>query len=130
MKYPNGYRGYSSIPIHLCYKLHALAHIATIPDLDNLVNGRLRTWEEFLNLTSQQLVAYMLQTRNQQANTSTPTAISSSLHSPSKKVDAFQKSIKRELSAYTTLKDDKYWDTFERNMMITAAMHHIQGSRS
>ena len=39
MEYPNGYRGYSSIPRHLRYKLRSLAHIANTPDLDKPVIG-------------------------------------------------------------------------------------------
>ena len=39
MEYPNGYRGYLSLPIHLRYKLRALAYIAK-----NSRSGKARDW--------------------------------------------------------------------------------------
>ena len=33
---------------------------------------------------------------------------------------AFKKSIKREVSQYTTLKDEKYFEAFKRNLLVTA----------
>ena len=36
---------------------------------------------------------------------------------------AFKKSIKREVSSYPTLKDEKYFDQFHRSMKITAKSH-------
>ena len=36
---------------------------------------------------------------------------------------AFKKGIKREASQYTTLKDEKYFEPFKRNLLITATTH-------
>ena len=36
---------------------------------------------------------------------------------------AFKKSIKREVSQYTMLKDEKYFEGFKRNLLVTATTH-------
>ena len=36
---------------------------------------------------------------------------------------AFKKSIKREVSQYTILKDEKYFEAFKRNLLVTATTH-------
>ena len=36
---------------------------------------------------------------------------------------SFKKSIKREASAYSTLKDERYFDKFQRDLFITAKSH-------
>ena len=36
---------------------------------------------------------------------------------------AFKKSIKREVSQYTILKDEKYFEAFQRNLLVTATTH-------
>ena len=38
---------------------------------------------------------------------------------------SFKKSIKREASAYSTLKDERYFDKFQRNLFITAKSHYV-----
>ena len=38
---------------------------------------------------------------------------------------AFKKSIKREVSQYTILKDEKYFEAFKRNLLVTATTHEI-----
>ena len=38
---------------------------------------------------------------------------------------SFKKSIKREASAYSTLKDERYFDNFQRNLFITAKSHDV-----
>ena len=38
---------------------------------------------------------------------------------------SFKKSIKREASAYSTLKDDRYFDKFQRDLFITAKSHDV-----
>ena len=35
---------------------------------------------------------------------------------------AFKKSIKREMSQYTTLKDEKYFEAFKRNLLVTVTV--------
>ena len=36
---------------------------------------------------------------------------------------SFKKSIKREVSQYTILKDEKYFEAFKRNFLVTATTH-------
>ena len=38
---------------------------------------------------------------------------------------SFKKSIKREASAYSTLKDERYFDKFQRDLFITAKSHNV-----
>ena len=38
---------------------------------------------------------------------------------------SFKKSIKREASAYSTLKDERYFDKFHRDLFITAKSHDV-----
>ena len=38
---------------------------------------------------------------------------------------SFKKSIKREASAYSTLKDERYFDQFQRDLFITAESHDV-----
>ena len=38
---------------------------------------------------------------------------------------SFKKSIKREASAYSTLKDERYFDKFQRDLFITAKSHDV-----
>ena len=35
----------------------------------------------------------------------------------------FKKSIKREVSHYTILKDERYFEAFKRNLLVTATTH-------
>ena len=39
---------------------------------------------------------------------------------------AFKKSIKREVSQYTILKDEKYFEAFKRNLLVTATTHDCE----
>ena len=39
---------------------------------------------------------------------------------------AFKKSIKREVSQYTILKDEKYFEAFNRNLLVTATTHDCE----
>ena len=39
---------------------------------------------------------------------------------------AFKKRIKREVSQYTILKDDKYFEAFKRNLLVTATTHDCE----
>ena len=38
---------------------------------------------------------------------------------------SFKKSIKREASAYSTLKDERYFDKFQRDLFIAAKSHDV-----
>ena len=38
---------------------------------------------------------------------------------------SFKKGIKREVSAYSTLKDEQYFDKFQRDLFITAKSHDV-----
>ena len=38
----------------------------------------------------------------------------------------FQRGIKRDISAYPTLKDEKYYESFERSVLVTARAHHCE----
>ena len=38
----------------------------------------------------------------------------------------FKKSIKREVSQYTILKDEKYFEAFKRNVLVTATTHGFE----
>ena len=39
---------------------------------------------------------------------------------------AFKKSIKREVSHYTILKDEKYFEAFKRNLLVTVTTHNCE----
>ena len=39
------------------------------------------------------------------------------------KLASFKKSIKREASAYSVLKDERFFDKFQRDLFITAKSH-------
>ena len=39
---------------------------------------------------------------------------------------AFKKSIKRKVSQYTILKDEKYFEAFKRNLLVTATTHDCE----
>ena len=39
---------------------------------------------------------------------------------------AFKKSIKREVSQYTILKDEKSFEAFKRNLLVTATTHDCE----
>ena len=38
-----------------------------------------------------------------------------------------KKSIKREVSQYTILKDERYFEAFKRNLLVTATTHGCEG---
>ena len=38
---------------------------------------------------------------------------------------SFKKSIKRETSAYSVLKDERYFDKFQRDLSISAKSHDV-----
>ena len=40
-------------------------------------------------------------------------------------LESFKKSIKRKASAYSTLKDERYFDKFKRDLFITAKSHDV-----
>ena len=42
------------------------------------------------------------------------------------KLDSFRKGIKREETAYPTLKDERYIDSFSRSLYITAKSHECE----
>ena len=42
------------------------------------------------------------------------------------KLDSFRKDIKREETAYPTLKDERYFDSFSRSLYITAKSHECE----
>ena len=41
------------------------------------------------------------------------------------KLASFKKSIKREASSYSTLKDERYFDKFQRDLFITVKSHDV-----
>ena len=38
----------------------------------------------------------------------------------------FKRGIKRDISAYTTLKDEKYYESFKRSVLVTARAHDCE----
>ena len=38
----------------------------------------------------------------------------------------FKRGIKRDISAYPTLKDEKYYESFKRSVLVTARAHHCE----
>ena len=38
----------------------------------------------------------------------------------------FKRGIKRDISAYPTLKDEKYYESFKRSMLVTARAHDCE----
>ena len=40
-------------------------------------------------------------------------------------LESFKKSIKREASAYSTMKDERYFDKFQRELFKTAKSHDV-----
>ena len=87
--------------------------------------------DQFCNLTWKEFMTWRLQDSNQ--NTS---SVSNSGYTGHPKQDcryksdqnayevlAFKKSIKREASQCTILKDEKYFEAFKRNLLVTATTH-------
>ena len=51
---------------------------------------------------------------------------SASMRSPiHSELASFKKTIKREASSYSTLKDERYFDKFKRDLFITAKSHDV-----
>ena len=64
-------------------------------------------------------------TTNHMSHLRTPTSplpVKSPMHL---ELASFKKSIKREASAYSTLKDERYFDKFQRDLFITAKSHDV-----
>ena len=55
-------------------------------------------------------------------NPTSPPPLKSPMHL---ELASFKKSIKREASAYSTLKDERYFDKFQRDHFITAKSHDV-----
>ena len=53
---------------------------------------------------------------------SSSVSMKSSIHT---ELASFEKSIKREASAYSVLKDECYFDKFQRGLLITAKSHDV-----
>ena len=86
---------------------------------------------QFCNLTWKEFMTWRLQDSNQ--NTS---SVSNTAYRGQPKLDsryesnqnayqllAFKMSVKREVSQVTILKDEKYFEAFKRNLLVTATTH-------
>ena len=76
------------------------------------------------------LVNAVLENHRSQATPGTPmprvTSPSPSVRSPIYTgLASFKKSIKREASSYSTLKDERYFDKFQRDLFITIKSHDV-----
>ena len=87
--------------------------------------------DQFCNLTWREFMSWRLEDSNQSTS-----SISSNGYKGGTKQDsryesnqnayqllAFKKSIKREVSQYTILKDEKYFESFKSNLLVTATTH-------
>ena len=90
--------------------------------------------EQWFNLTVHDmrstLVNAVIENHMLQATPGTPmpliTSSSPSMRSPIyTELVSFKKSIKREASSYSTLKDKRYFDKFQRDLFITAKSHNV-----
>ena len=90
--------------------------------------------DQFCNLTWREFMSWRLEDSNQ-----TTSSISSNGHRGYIQQDSrhesnqnayqllsFKKSIKREVSQYTILKDEKYFEAFKRNFVVTATTHDCE----
>ena len=86
---------------------------------------------QFCNITWKEFMMWRLQDSNQ--NTSSISNIGyRGKHKQNSRYESnqndyqlhtFKKSIKREVSQYTILKDEKYFEAFKRNLLVTATTH-------
>ena len=92
--------------------------------------------EQWFNLTTHDmrsaLVNAVLEYHRSQATPGTPMShvtsplSSASMRSPMHlELASFKKVIKREASAYSILKDERYFDKFQRSLFITAKSHDV-----
>ena len=117
--------------LHMLWKyLHHLVREAQEPFIPGNPFSILLS-AQFCNLTWKEFMAWKLQDSNQ--NTS---SVSNTVYRGQPKQDsryesnqnanlllAFKKSIKREVSQYTILKDENYFEAFKRNLLVTATTH-------
>ena len=87
--------------------------------------------EQFCNLTWKEFMTWRLQDSNQNTSSVSSTGYrgqskQESRYKSNQNADqlfAFKKGIKREVSQYTSLKDEKYFEAFKRNLLVTATSH-------
>ena len=87
--------------------------------------------DQFCNLTWKEFMTWRLDNSNQNTNSGSSTGhrgytqkdSRSKSNQNASQLLAFKKSIKREVSQYTMLKDEKYFEAFEGNLLVTATTH-------
>ena len=90
--------------------------------------------DEFCNLTRKEFMTWKLEHSSQYTNPITgngPRGYTQqdSRHKSNQSVYqllAFKKIIKREVSLYTILKDEKYFEAFKRNLLVTSTTHDCE----
>ena len=94
--------------------------------------------EQWTKLTAHDMRSALIDDKKENQNSHIPPATPSymsHLRSPTSplpvkspmylELASFKKSIKREASAYSTLKDERYFDKFQRDLFITAKSHDV-----
>ena len=90
--------------------------------------------DQFCNLTWREFMSWRLEDSNQStcsipSNGHSGYTQQDSRHESSQsayQLLAFKKHIKREVSHYTILKDEKYFEAFKRNLLVTATTHDFE----
>ena len=87
--------------------------------------------DQYCNLTCKEFMAWGLDNSNQNTNSGSSTGHRGYTQQDSRhesnqnsyQVLTFKKSIKREVSQYTMLKNEKYFEAFKRNLLVTVTTH-------
>ena len=87
--------------------------------------------DQFCNLTWKEFMAWRLDNSNQNTNSGSITGHRGYIQQDSSyesnqnayQLLAFKKSIKRDMSQYTMLKDEKYFEASIRSLLVTATTH-------
>ena len=87
--------------------------------------------DQFCNLTWKEFMTWRLEESNQNTSSVSSTGYQGQTKQDSRyqsnqnayQLLAFKKSIKREVSQYTMLKDEKYFEAFKRNLLVSATTH-------
>ena len=92
--------------------------------------------DQFCNLTWRELMSWRLEDSNQSISSPPSHGYQGGTKQESRyksnqsayQLLAFKKSIKREVSQYTILKDEKYFEAFKRNLLVTATTMIVKKS--
>ena len=90
--------------------------------------------DQFCNLTWKEFIAWRLDDSNQDTSSASSTRHRGYTRQDSRyksnqnayQLLVFKKSIKSKVSQYTIIKDEKYFEALQRNLVVTATMHDCE----